>query len=308
MYWSQVFLLPQKVVKFIQVACRTFLWTGNGEGSKRALVAWDRIMLPQQAGGLNIINLKLWNRAAICKHLWNLAQEKDIIWIKWVHGYYIKQQNLYEMQIPHQSSWVVRKIMGVRAHLQQLTRGEDWIRSSTFSVRKMYLAFTGQHQKVPWAKMICQNSAPPKHIFISWLLLNGRMATCSYVQKFGIQVDSSCCLCKKEQETVDHLFFQCDVAAAIWRDVMDWGGIARPAGEWSQEYAFLVTQCTNNNGRQKLYCCIVAILIYQVWKERNRRRMKGVATNPMVVVQQCKVLVSVCGSKDRKIAKLLKRG
>lgn len=66
-YWSQIFVIPQKVVKKVQFACRTFLWTGQTIASKRALVAWDTIMLPQQAGGLSITNLKLWNRAAVCK-------------------------------------------------------------------------------------------------------------------------------------------------------------------------------------------------------------------------------------------------
>lgn len=67
-YWSQVFLLPHKVVKIIQAACRTFLWTGQANVSRRALVAWEKVMA-LSAGGLNIVNLKLWNQAAICKLL-----------------------------------------------------------------------------------------------------------------------------------------------------------------------------------------------------------------------------------------------
>lgn len=49
MYWSQVFVLPQKVLKMVQTVCRTFLWTGKAEKSRRALVAWDKILLPQCA-------------------------------------------------------------------------------------------------------------------------------------------------------------------------------------------------------------------------------------------------------------------
>lgn len=39
MYWSQLFVLPQKILKLVQTACRTFLWTGKSEASRRALVA-----------------------------------------------------------------------------------------------------------------------------------------------------------------------------------------------------------------------------------------------------------------------------
>lgn len=78
-YWSQVFMLPQKVLKMVQSACRIFLWTGQIATSRRTLVAWDKVTLPKQAGGLNIVGLQSWNRAAICKLLWKITQKKDRI-------------------------------------------------------------------------------------------------------------------------------------------------------------------------------------------------------------------------------------
>lgn len=57
-YWSQIFVLPQKVLKLIQQACRVFLWTEKAAVSKRALVAWEKVELHYCAGGLNIVNLK----------------------------------------------------------------------------------------------------------------------------------------------------------------------------------------------------------------------------------------------------------
>lgn len=100
MYWCQVFIIPQKVLKLLQAACRIFLWIGKASVSKRALVAWDKIVQPMLAGGLNVINLRIWNQAAICKLLWCLHQKKDRIWIRWVHVYYIKNQDMDEMELP----------------------------------------------------------------------------------------------------------------------------------------------------------------------------------------------------------------
>lgn len=91
-------------------------------------------MLPTQAGGLNIINLKAWNRAAICKQLWSLAQEGNRVWIRWIHGFYIKQKDIYEMDIPRQCSWVVRKIIGAREYLKKLQDGRDWLQKPKFSI------------------------------------------------------------------------------------------------------------------------------------------------------------------------------
>nr|XP_009778828.1 PREDICTED: uncharacterized protein LOC104228121 [Nicotiana sylvestris] len=54
-YWAQAFLLPKKILKMIVTVCRTFLWTGKNDISRRALIAWDTICMPLSAGGLNIL-------------------------------------------------------------------------------------------------------------------------------------------------------------------------------------------------------------------------------------------------------------
>nr|XP_016481047.1 PREDICTED: uncharacterized protein LOC107802117 [Nicotiana tabacum] len=48
-YWAHVFLLPKKILKLIISACRTFLWTGRDEPSRRALTAWDTVFMPFSA-------------------------------------------------------------------------------------------------------------------------------------------------------------------------------------------------------------------------------------------------------------------
>lgn len=53
-YWCQVFLLPQKVLKAIQSTCRLFLWTGDVNASRRALVAWERVCLNLQEAGISL--------------------------------------------------------------------------------------------------------------------------------------------------------------------------------------------------------------------------------------------------------------
>lgn len=145
--------------------------------SKRALVSWEKVMRPLQAGGLHIINMKMWNRAAICKVLWRLYQRTYSLWIRWVHGYYVKQQNMLTMEIPAQCSWILRKILGVRAHLLGLPEGRTWLSNGEFSIRKVYSALMGDIARVSWAKMVCQNPAPPKCVFNAWLLMHEKLPT-----------------------------------------------------------------------------------------------------------------------------------
>lgn len=63
-------------MQLIESLCRRFLWTGGTEISKKALIAWDRLCHPKSAGGLGLLDIYAWNRAAIYKHLWNVYGKK----------------------------------------------------------------------------------------------------------------------------------------------------------------------------------------------------------------------------------------
>ncbi|WMV58355.1 hypothetical protein MTR67_051740 [Solanum verrucosum] len=68
--------------------------------SRKALVLWEKLCLPKAAGGLNIINLSLWNTVAILNLLWPIHEKKDCLWIRWVHIYYMKDESIENCTIP----------------------------------------------------------------------------------------------------------------------------------------------------------------------------------------------------------------
>ncbi|CAN4077341.1 unnamed protein product [Withania somnifera] len=80
-YWTQLFLMPKKVIKMIEAICRSYPGSGQAVITKKSLVAWKKICVPKGAGGLNLLNLKVWSQAAICKLLWALSQQKEKLWI-----------------------------------------------------------------------------------------------------------------------------------------------------------------------------------------------------------------------------------
>ena len=50
-YWSQVFLLPKKVLKQVNAICRLFLWTWTCNSSRLVYVSWDSVCTPKGIGG-----------------------------------------------------------------------------------------------------------------------------------------------------------------------------------------------------------------------------------------------------------------
>ncbi|WMV57752.1 hypothetical protein MTR67_051137 [Solanum verrucosum] len=86
--------------------CRDYLW-GNKENKRNvALVSWEKICVPKKNGGLNIKSCKLWNIASVGKLIWQIDSKADTLWIRWVHGPYMKdEQDVWTHTPSKDSSW-----------------------------------------------------------------------------------------------------------------------------------------------------------------------------------------------------------
>ncbi|XP_019248682.1 PREDICTED: uncharacterized protein LOC109227948 [Nicotiana attenuata] len=170
-FWSQIFPLPKKTIQHVEGICRKFLWTGDTSSSKKALVAWDKLCRPKTKGGLNVTDLNTWNRAALLKHLWNLGKKKDKLWIKWVHAYYIKGREPWEVDAK-QASWIVRKILQAGKYLNEagLDTGKV-MQDDSFSIRGIYKQLRGVFLKVGWSRLLCNNRSCPKWKFILYVAM-----------------------------------------------------------------------------------------------------------------------------------------
>ncbi|XP_048502873.1 uncharacterized protein LOC125498665 [Beta vulgaris subsp. vulgaris] len=119
-YWAQLFSLPKKLLRAVEAVCRKFLWTGKTMECKKAPVAWNTFYIPRVVGGWNLINMEVWNKAAILKLLWALAFEVDKLWVQWVNEYYMRRSNVYTVVISNSMSRQLKKILASRATLQDI--------------------------------------------------------------------------------------------------------------------------------------------------------------------------------------------
>lgn len=109
-YWSSVFILPNSITLEIEKILRGFLWC-NGEMKKgKAKVAWDKLCVPKEEGGLGIKSLSTWNVVVMTSHIWSILTHKESMWVKWVHEYRLKGRSLWEVNISANASWGWRKL------------------------------------------------------------------------------------------------------------------------------------------------------------------------------------------------------
>ncbi|WCJ37950.1 Retrovirus-related Pol polyprotein from type-1 retrotransposable element R2 [Euphorbia peplus] len=112
-YWASIFVLPAAVINSVDRKCRAFLWSGSSSSSK-ALVAWKSICKPKKEGGLGILDLKSWNKAAIGKHIWDIISEKSSLWAKWIIANKLKKLSFWGITKPLEASWSWRKLVQLR--------------------------------------------------------------------------------------------------------------------------------------------------------------------------------------------------
>uniref|UniRef100_A0A803PKT9 Reverse transcriptase zinc-binding domain-containing protein n=1 Tax=Cannabis sativa TaxID=3483 RepID=A0A803PKT9_CANSA len=145
-YWSQMMILPKKVIKEIEAICRSFLWIVKDMMAGAGCISWEKICTPKREGGLGIMNIALWNIAAMAKHVWAVANKKDNLWVKWVHCVYIKHHDWWEYNAPTTSSWYWRKMVEIKNKIKFVWRNEVWNRLNS-----------------------------PKHSFLMWLAVQNRL-------------------------------------------------------------------------------------------------------------------------------------
>lgn len=78
--------------------------------------------------------------------------------------------------------------------------------------------------KENFSKALWSCKVPGRVKFHMWLSLLERFDTIDVLSSKNIHVNHRCYLCNAEPETFEHLFLNCEVAKAVWRDCLCYFG------------------------------------------------------------------------------------
>ncbi|XP_019248378.1 PREDICTED: uncharacterized protein LOC109227632 [Nicotiana attenuata] len=223
---------------------------------------------PKSCGGLNLVNIHIWNRAAIAKICWDVEAKQDRLWIKWIRSYYIKGQQFMQMPAPKKACWMLRQIFNARADHNLVQRNKQ----VTITTRHIYFQLLGQQTRVPWKCLIFQNCARSKAQYTMWMLLHGRLPTTDRLIKWGLTVDTQCSLCHNHEENRDHLFVVCDFARNIWMKLMQWmqHDYIRKHN-WEQHMGWSIQHAKGKTTKARIFRLVYAEIVHAIWIGRNLR-------------------------------------
>lgn len=228
--------------------------------------------MPKKHGGLGLRMCGIWNKAMLGKQLWSIANKEDSLWVRWIHGRYLKHDQLWDVPLSSTVSWHWRKLLRLRDQFQAVVLNGVWIFSSDgkYSPKSGYMYLMGVQRTIPWANVVWNRFNLPKHGFIMWLICHKKLLTRDRLLRWGMGItDSSCLLCAGAYESLDHLYFHCSFSTELCKGVTDWlqiSGFPRRFSEWLHWVSHVARQKTV---KAKLVVAAVNALVYHLWKARN---------------------------------------
>ncbi|XP_074300601.1 uncharacterized protein LOC141631886 [Silene latifolia] len=174
------------------------------------------VCTPKKEGGLGLKNIQQCNIAAVGKLVWWVYAKPDKLWVQWISHVYLKGTPWTDYRPTADSSWSWRKICQGKEELKQgFNQGIWYVNPTEYRIRNGYNLMRTAKPKVEWFHLVWHNCAVPKHRFIAWLVHMNALNTRHKLKRIGVSDSSLCCICEKEEETIQHLFFDCEYSRKV---------------------------------------------------------------------------------------------
>ncbi|GAV92380.1 LOW QUALITY PROTEIN: zf-RVT domain-containing protein, partial [Cephalotus follicularis] len=113
--------------------------------------------------------------------------------------------------------WQLRDISSACSNISFGQRDSiGWCRADgAFSYRAAWDLIRASSPVVTWAKVVWFSGAIPKHSFCLWLTFRKAHLTLDKLQAYGVVQQSLCPFGCGQQETIDHLFFNCSYTKSV---------------------------------------------------------------------------------------------
>jgi len=161
-----------------------------------------------------------------------------------------------------------------------------------------------KHEKKLWAKMVWDKIHVPKMAVCLFKVLNNYVATKDRLTQKRILIDSTYVLCNNHEETLDHLFFQCEFSKLVWKWCWTntFVNISRkPLFDLTEIYDLVIKIMKRKNFQTDLILLGMSMTIWSLRKEWNHRAFQQKNTSANLVCMQIKQLIRIRISKSKHL-------
>ncbi|GJU52774.1 RNA-directed DNA polymerase, eukaryota, reverse transcriptase zinc-binding domain protein [Tanacetum coccineum] len=128
---------------------------------------------------------------------------------------------------------------------------------------------------VPWANLVWFSQCIPRHSFILWLAVLGRLKTHDTMAMWEKNENLLCVFCGKVPDNHNHLFFDCDFPNGIWDEVKCMVRLDHAPNRWQDILEYVLSRPINKSIWSILQRLVLGASVYLIWQERNLRIFQG---------------------------------
>ena len=155
----------------------------------------------------------------------------------------------------------------------------SWInkkgKEKEFFVKEVWKVMKVSLPKVIWYDHVWFSQCVPRHSFILWMAVKGRLKTQDRISRWLNVQDMSCPFCKQCKDSHSHLFFTCVFARRLWERLKQMARVDDISNIWPQIVSFMANMPANNSIWSVIQRLVWGASVYFLWQERNIRLFGG---------------------------------
>ena len=144
-------------------------------------------------------------------------------------------------------------------------------REKSFSVKEVWKGMRRNAPKVMWFKHVWFSQCIPRHAFVLWMAIKGKLKTQDRLSKWLNINDMLCPFCNSCKDSHSHLFFECAYSRRLWERLK----LVTKLGDMSYIWGEVVSGMVNKTASNKIWSIIQRLafgaVVYFIWQERNFR-------------------------------------
>jgi zinc-binding in reverse transcriptase/Reverse transcriptase-like len=117
-YYMSCCHLPVHTINKVTSLLRKFFWGKLDRKRYLAFIAWDKICLPYEEGGLNVKDLRRMNDAILLKLVWQIASRQERLWVGIMVAKYCQNSDFWQAGSMSAVSPLWRHIQKIKDHLR----------------------------------------------------------------------------------------------------------------------------------------------------------------------------------------------
>ncbi|KAL2252829.1 UNVERIFIED_CONTAM: hypothetical protein Sindi_0077600 [Sesamum indicum] len=146
------------------------------------------------------------------------------------------------------------------------------------TTQALYRLFAHPEPKVGWSSLLSGSLKIPRHSFILWLAILGKLPTTdkSWLSHLGV-----CILCNEgATESHPHLFFRCRFSRQCLYEIHRRIRFHWPNRDWATDIEWATRKWRGKHIINRAYRTLLAACVYHIWRERNLRRFDHTERTP----------------------------